>query len=195
MAGEDAIEATVLASQRWHWRHRRYGSAVRHTEVGAMRPYALLIIGAVLLLCSCSPPLQVAAPLAEEDQIRETVFRYLFEFNVSGQGKMANAYYLRVEGHADPTSQLLQRFTGHKPVVKPASAATLEPGTALVVDRETGKPGLIFWIGEIRWQSDDSVEVDGGYEEASESASGNTYHLSRAGGKWEVVEVEGGYIK
>jgi hypothetical protein len=79
--------------------------------------------------------------------------------------------------------------------VKPASASTLEAGTALVVDTESRLPGLIFWISEIRWLGDDNVEVEGGYDEASESAAGNVYYLKREDGRWEVVGAQMLWIK
>lgn len=155
-------------------------------------PIALTI---ALLVCGCSPTEQIAPQLSEEDQIREAVFRYQFEFNQSGFGKAANAYFLSVEGNKDPSPQLLERFDRHRPPVKPVSASTLESGTAQVLDMETGLPGLIFVITEIRWLSDQEVAVDGGYEEASESGSGNTYSVVKQGGTWVVVGREMHWIK
>lgn len=63
-----------------------------------------------------------------------------------------------------------------------------------MLDGETGLPGLIFRITEMRWLSDDEVEVDGGYYEASESASGNTYSVVKQGGTWEVVGLQPHWI-
>lgn len=149
--------------------------------------YLLTVIVVVLIICGCSPNREATTDLSEEDQIRETVFRYQFEFNASGLGDAANAYFLSVEGNKDPNAELLKRFEGHRPPVKPVSASTLEPGTAQVLDRESGLPGLTFRITEIRWLTDNEVEVDGGYEEASESGSGNTYSVVKRRGHWEVV--------
>jgi hypothetical protein len=148
-------------------------------------PIALALL---LLISGCLSTEQTPTQLSEEDQIREAVFRYQFEFNASGLGQAANVYFLSAEGEKDPSPQLLQQFDGHRPAVKPVSASTLEPGTAQVLDRESGLPGLIFRITEIRWQGDDEVEVDGGYYEASESASGNTYSVVKQGGSWQVVD-------
>lgn len=155
-------------------------------------PIALALM---LLVCGCLSTEQIATQLSEEDQVREAVFRYQFEFNASGQGTAANAYFLSVEGEKDPSPQLLQQFDAHRPPVKPVSASTLEPGTALVLDMETGLPGLIFSITQIRRLSDDEVEVDGGYCEASESASGNTYRVAKQDGTWEVVGLQPLWIK
>jgi len=152
--------------------------------------YIPMAIAVVLVVCACSSSPQVTTQMSEEDQIREAVFWYQFEFNVSGLGKAANAYFLSVEDNEDPGPQLLEQFSGHRLPVKPVSASTLESGTAQVLDRESGRPGLIFRITEIRWLNDDEAEVDGGYQEASESATGNTYRVVKADDRWEVVECQ-----
>ena len=152
--------------------------------------HALLALVVALLVSACTSRPHGSAQLSEEDRIREAVFRYQFEFNASGLGSAANAYFLSVEGGSDPSPQLLQQFDDHHPPVKPVSDSVLEAGTAQVLDRESGLPGLIFAIAEIRRLGDDSVEVEGGYEEASESGSVNVYHLERKSGRWEVVGDE-----
>jgi hypothetical protein len=158
------------------------------------RTFRTALVLVLLIICGCSPDRETT-DLSEEDQIRETVFRYQFDVNVSGLGDAANAYFLSVEGDKDPSAELLKQFEGHHPPVKPVSASTLEPGTAQVLDRESGLPGLAFRITEIRWLADDEVEVDGGYEEASESGSGNTYRAMKRRGQWEVVEHQMLWIK
>jgi hypothetical protein len=100
----------------------------------------LMVIVVVLSICGCSPSREPTPQLSEEDQIREAVFRYQFEFNASGLGKAANAYFLSVEGGKDPSAQLLKQFDGHRPPVKPVSASELEAGTAQVLDRASGLP-------------------------------------------------------
>jgi hypothetical protein len=150
---------------------------------------------ASLLAIRCSPNEPPRAELSEEDQIREVVFRYQFEFNASGLGKGAGAYYLGLGHGDDPSAELMARFEGHAPPVKPLSASELEPGTSQVVDRETGLPGLAFLITDIRWQGDHQVEVDGGYEEASESAAGSTFHLLKENGQWRVSGSQMHWIK
>jgi len=149
---------------------------------------AALGSGLVLFaVCGWSQNKHVNSQLSREDQIRVAVFRYQFEFNASALGKAANAYYLSVGHYKDPSPELLNHFAAHHPVVKPVSASTLEPGTVQVLDKLTGLPGLIFRITEIRWLSDDEVEVDGGYYEASGSATGNTYSVVKEAKDWSVV--------
>jgi hypothetical protein len=150
---------------------------------------------ASLLAIGCAPAEPPRAVLSEEDQIREVVFRYQFDFNSSGLGTSASSYYLALGQGNDPSAELLARFEGHTPPVKPLSASELEPGTAQVVDRETGLPGLTFLITDIRWLRDHQVEVDGEYQEASESAAGRTYHLLKENGQWHVIDSQMHWIK
>ena len=157
--------------------------------------HTLLAVVVALVICGCSSNPRVAAQLSEEDKIREAVFRHQFEFNASGLGNSAYAYFLSIEGGNDPSPELLEQFSGHRPPVKPVTASVLEPGTAQVLDRDSRLPGLIFMIKEILWLSDDEVEVEGGYEEASENGAGNMYRLKKEDGRWRVVASQMLWIK
>jgi hypothetical protein len=127
---------------------------------------------------------------AEFDDIREATFRYQFVKNASVQQQNAQVYFLSViaagkKEAEDPSDEFMKRFAGHKPrVVKHTeSKSSMEEG---VRDKKSGERGLSFHVGEIRWNSDTEVEVDGGYYEGGESASGNTYFLKKKHGKWVV---------
>lgn len=140
-----------------------------------------------------APPIMVppAAPrraeVADEDDLREAVFRHLFDHNASGLQKNAKVFCLQIEGNRDPSPELLRRFDGNEPRVKQASLCTFEPGHARggVVD-ETGASGLIFRVDTIRHPGENEVIVEGGYFEAGLSSSGNVYELVREGNRWIV---------
>jgi hypothetical protein len=136
-----------------------------------MNRYLVAGMLVALLALACSPGKSTPTDLSEEDQIREVVFRYQFEFNASGLGEGATAYYLRLGQGRDPSPELLARFEGHAPPVKPLSAT------------------------EIRWVGDNEVEVDGGYDEASESAAASKYRVLREQDEWRVVGSEMLWIK
>jgi hypothetical protein len=130
----------------------------------------------------------------KENDIREVVFRYQFGNNESGQQQSTKIYFISVMSkpdssaswiYGDPDPELLRRFDGNVPLVKPYSLCTLS--VFGVFDRESGQRGLLFRTSEIRWISDDEVEVDGGYFEGGLSASGNTYYLKRENGRWVVT--------
>ena len=136
---------------------------------------------------------------AQLDDIREATFRHQFAKNASGLQQSAKVYFLSViepikKQRGDPADEFMVRFAGHHPRVAKASTADSSALTG-VQDKQTGEPGLIFHLGGIRWISDDAVEVDGGYYEASESAAGNTYYLAKQNGKWLVERDEMHWIK
>jgi hypothetical protein len=122
---------------------------------------------------------------ADEDNIREAVFRYQFEHNASGQQQNAKVYYLSLVKDSDPKDEFMLRFKGHKPPVKKRSQAT---GQFEVIDKETGERGLIFRATTIEQLDEDKVIVDGGYYEAGLSSSGNTYTVERKDHKWVVTK-------
>ena len=122
--------------------------------------------------------------LEAEVDVREAVFRYLFEANDSVQQEQAGTYYLQVEGGEDPPPQLLLRFEGHHPPVGPGSASTM--GEYGIIDKATGRSGLILRIKSLRWVSDNEVEVEGGYYEGILSASGSTFRVVYEDGRWVV---------
>lgn len=123
------------------------------------------------------------------DDIREAVFRYQFDHNASGQQKTAKVYFLQVgEKSNDPAEGFMKRFDGNKPPVRVGSAAKNVPGKGLL-DKKTGEEGLSFSVVSIKWISDTEVEVEGGYYEASLSASCNTYTVVKKNGKWVVTKT------
>ncbi len=149
-----------------------------------MRAAPLLFL---LTIISASPAVDTDHT-GQEDDIRETVFRYQFEHNASGQGKSAHAYCLAIlvgEKDSDPSDQFMKRFAHHKPQVRKVSACHWD--SIRVVENRTGRPALIFHVSKITWVSDSEVTVDGGYEEANVSSSGNTYTVTKRNSKWEVT--------
>ena len=129
------------------------------------------------------------ARITAEDDVREAVFRHLFQHNASGLQKNAKAYFLNVEKGADPADVFLNRFTGHAPPVKKASQSRRGARSSQVEDKETGAPGLVFSITRITWLSDTEAEVHGGYYEANLSASFGSYRVKKINGKWIVTET------
>ncbi len=164
-----------------------------------MRRLCLSLIALTTLLAACagrapSVPAVSSTSLprsAQEDDIREAVFRYQFEHNASGAQQTAKFYCLSLGEYStdiDPDDGLMQRFQGHKPAVKKVSqcAYGFEVG---VKETETGQSGgLVFRVTSIRWISDTEVEAEGGYYEGNMSSSGNVYQVVRKEGRWIVTE-------
>jgi hypothetical protein len=111
----------------------------------------------------------------------------MFGKNASGQQQSAGVYCLELEKGADPSPAFLARLRSAAPHVTRASAcdASADKG---VIEKSSGKQGLIFRVESISWIDDDHAEVGGGYYEAGLSASGNTYYLERKNGAWHVTK-------
>jgi hypothetical protein len=82
---------------------------------------------------------------AEEDNIREAVFRYLFDHNASAQQHKAHAYCLAImhgDRKVDPSDKFIERFARQRPRVRKASAChTTE---VQVVENRSGRSALFF---------------------------------------------------
>ncbi len=159
----------------------------------------LLMIAAVALLgiSSCSdlgtpPPVERSL-----DDIRETVFRYMFLHNASSLQQSAPVYFIGLMGpakfpghgtYSDPSEDLMARFSRNVPPVKKFSECTRN--TYGVFDTSTGVRALLFRVETIIKINDDEVEVTGGYYEAGLNAGGNIYTVRRIDERWIVVKDE-----
>ena len=136
--------------------------------------------------------------LAQEEDLRESVFRYQFEHvehDASGLEKGAKFYFLSIRGEKlgraegqDPSNEFLKRFEGIIPTVKKVSQCSKMSG---VRDKETGEEGLIvFQDGRIQWISDTEVEVGGGYYRGNQGSSSGEYRVVKEGSRWVVKKGE-----
>jgi hypothetical protein len=163
-----------------------------------VRPYkhTVKIIACVFLLLTFTPFGHAAETTrqSQENDIYEAVFRWQFEHNASGQQTNAKVYFLGVgEKATDPSDAFMKRFVDHKPPVRKASASHYVRGKG-ILDTKTGEQGLAFRALNIKWMSDDEVEIHGGYHEAEESSSGNTYTVKKESGKWKVIKDKMNWI-
>lgn len=112
---------------------------------------------------------------ATEEDLLEALFRYLFEHNASSgtANRGADSYFLSIRGN-DPSPDFLSRFEQVKLPVRPGSQF------------EIGK-GVMFRVDEVKRIDGRRVEIEGGYYEARQSSSGNTYVLEKRGGCWRVT--------
>jgi len=124
-------------------------------------------------------------PPSEMDMY-EAVLRYqakIWEF-------AADSYCVEVNGK-DPGSELLERLRAL--AIKPASACRnqiTDRARMQVVDRETGRPSVIFRLGEIRWLNHSEAEVDGGYLCGSQCLAVGAYHVSWDGRRWVITDFQ-----
>ncbi len=134
----------------------------------------LLAVGVALAGCFAYAT-RTASLSGEECDICEAVLRHQIVHSAAGGRGTATAY-VEIQGR-NPTASFLDRFRGHQPPVRPGWQFSCGGG-------------VLYEIGEIRRTGEDSAEVDGGYYEGRNSASGNTYYLVRRDGKWVVERDE-----
>jgi len=126
------------------------------------------------------------------EDIREALFLYIMDNNASGAQQSAKFYCLSIEGDADPSAELLDRFTDHRPPVLAASSCSASPRG--VTTRGVTGTGLMFNISSIVLDRPDHATANGGYFEAGLSASGNTYELELQSDGWHVVSNQMNWI-
>lgn len=124
---------------------------------------------------------------AQAQDVLEAALRYKFAHNGSGLQNRATAYFISLGG-SDPSDEFIKRFVGHAPPVRKASACRYEGG-GFVLDRATGRKGLLFSTEGVTWKSDTEVQVALGYYEQGLSADWCTYTLRKEKGKWKVTDT------
>jgi hypothetical protein len=157
----------------------------RHSFVRAASPGIIELVG---VGDGPEEQKQNAMRAADYLDVLEAVFRHQFDHNASGGQKNVDFFFLSVDA-SDPPADLLSRFAGHYPEVLPLSHRD-RLATDPIRHRQRAGRGIIFRIERATWENPDSVVVEGGYREASESSSGSVYHVERKNGSWVVVRSE-----
>jgi hypothetical protein len=151
-----------------------------------------VFIGVSSLVASCAldeSASEATPECAAGEDLADAVFRFQFANNRSSTGSRAARYFLALEDEADPSEDLLRRFSGHSPPVSPLSDLTMSDSAERVIDPDTGKPALIFRIYKRSMLSNAEAVVEGGYYEANLSASWITMKAECRDGTWHVEKI------
>jgi len=161
---------------------------------GKARAQLLVVVTlAYLLYAGCAPiPKSLsfsrspADRAIQEDDIRESVFRYRFE-RVEGKGP----FFLSVDDK-DPSDAFMARCAAMKKTIKKASGSYFkkEPFPGWLRDRSTGEKAMSFWVDSISWLSLERTEVDGGMYCGGLCADRGIYRLKKKDGHWIVESYE-----
>ena len=146
------------------------------------------MLGTTVLMASCVLS-KAETACDSDDDLTAAVFRFQFANNRSAIGERAGSYFLALEDDRDPGANLLDRFAGHSPPVRPLSDLTLPETTERVTDPSTGEQGLIFRIYKRSMLSETEAVVEGGYYEANLSASWITMRAKCQEGTWRVERI------
>jgi hypothetical protein len=128
----------------------------------------------------------VAGRVAQEDDIREAIFRYEMKAH-----RFPDVVFLRINNQ-EPSDVFMRRFSDVNLSVKKwsAIASSTNPPQRWISDRETGKPGVALSIGKITWTSDHGVIVAGGYYCGILCAGGRDFYVNLKDGRWVVEKFD-----
>ncbi len=119
---------------------------------------ALLVAVALPMAYLLFAPPTGAERRAQEDSIREAVFRHMFEEYNAPRGKI---FFLSAED-TTLSDAFLRRFHDSPHVVRRSSDSKAVNGSDWVVrEKRTGRPGIAFTVGPIVWRTSGSVRVEG----------------------------------
>ena len=157
-------------------------------------------VAVMLLLLTCVSTGFAADSLrqAQNDDIREAVFRYQIDNARPSQKEKAEVYFLAVAGtenddpptflplplgdeRHDPSDELMHRLNPNKP--------PLLRNSALRTRDNNPKRGLRFRVTTIKWISAEEVEVKGGHDDYW-STEWKTFTVRKENGKWKVTKAE-----
>lgn len=116
----------------------------------------------VLLMSGCATHLSRQDRIAEEQRICETVL--LRDLEQRDTNRVMFVAILRTDGsRIDPTDELMARLREAGIVVHKASESTMDE-RHIIVEKVTGKLGIVYYAGVSRWRSNSKVQVISGHE-------------------------------
>jgi hypothetical protein len=138
------------------------------------------------LICACQSAAADDAHKAQEDDIREAVFRR----QVSD--RKATVYFLAFtdedkETAIDPPAEFLKRLADIKASIQKRSAAKFNANET-ISDPASGNLGVVLLIEALTRTSDDEVDVRAAVFGGGDDAIGGFYILKREKDGWKVVK-------
>lgn len=126
---------------------------------------------------------------AQVDEIREAVFRYHMaklprQFRFITRIKFPEVYFLSVN-NADPSPTFLTRFHNNKPPVKARSA--VKPRRFEVVDKATGKEGILLSANTVRWITVSQAKVETSWHKDGRGGTFGTCLVEKQKSGWVVL--------
>ena len=134
---------------------------------------------------------QLADLPQQTDDVLEVMYLHFFQEDGFKPSEPSGACYLAVVANqvvVDPGERLLRRFSGNGVPVRPFSNA-IKAETSEFIDKETGVPGIVLYVSQVRWRNPNQVYVWGGYYSGNLSSQSNLYLLEKVQGKWRVIQA------
>ena len=123
----------------------------------------------------------LALTKAQEDDIREAVFRYhLKDFQI----KSPKPFYFLAINHANPSPRFMARFR-NEPTIKRVSE--VKPKTFDVTDKATGKRGVVFYADQVRLIAANQAKIETGWRTSGRGGTFGTCLVERQKSGWVVL--------
>lgn len=153
-----------------------------------MSAFRFLTLLAVLVFCGCTTVSTQQYRADEEQKIREAV---LLEQSALRDTNLA-LYVAFQDSHGsriDPSDAAISRIRAAGIPARKASESTRDQHT-VVIDKASGKPGVIYYAGVLRWLNDSKVEVIAGSTCASLGGEFTEFVMEKRGGKWTRTKTK-----
>jgi hypothetical protein len=147
----------------------------------------------LLLTLSLLQAVDTTTKAETENDIREAVLKYMFEHSATQQHPYTSTFFIAIDKDEDPSDEFMNRFEGHKPIVKKLSESTYKSDTGMIFDKETGRGGIRYSVGRIKRINEKEARLEGSYYVAMLFGGGCQYRVVLEGSKWVVKGCEGGH--
>ncbi len=152
----------------------------------------------ILLMCFIVVSAYQSLPAAnrafqaeQENVIRRIVFNHLFKQASTDINDSIDVYCLVLERGKEPNRAFIDDFSIESVKVTTKSDCIVDSSENsnfkdLVIDKNTGKRGVIFFITEIRWAGNSKVHVKAGYDSGVMSGATFLYDVEKKPGTWTI---------
>jgi hypothetical protein len=152
-----------------------------------MKHGAILIALMILFLTGCGGGKYAEQfnEASDEYKIEEAVYGFMLQRHFWDSGEYAAVF---LKGNDDEVASLIRKFPNHVPPIKPSHRADLQPNRT-PIDRDTGKPAMIFSVEVVEPSGNDAEAIGTWY--GGVAVTGHyTFSLKKIDGAWQIQSVK-----
>jgi hypothetical protein len=154
----------------------------------AMSNLRLLTLFAALVACGCTTTSSRQYRADEEQKVREAVL--LEHLALRDTNRVVFVSFQDSDGsRVDPSDAVISRFRAAGIPARKASESTTDDHTS-VIDKASGKPGVIYYAGVVRWLNNSKVEVIAGSACASLGGGFTEFIMKKGDGGWIRTKIK-----
>jgi hypothetical protein len=147
-----------------------------------MNTVRLFMLFAALVPCGCTTTLTQQYRADEEQKIREAVLMNHLVLRDTNRIVFVS-FQDSNGGRFDPSDAVISRIRAAGIPARKASESTTDDRT-VVIDKASGKPGVIYYAGVTKWMSSSKAEVIEGSTCASLGGGFTVFMMKKEGGRW-----------